>query len=220
MLETTTARPTLLLIVAWAVGGIRLATDRVGCRTDSRSPGMEEPSSADGLAATRSLDELVHLLGAQIERRTKLLESLAKQPDRFDADDRAAIADSAFEASMLARALATMLSDSRATIPELCDAFEHDLPEVERREMDAWATLRRTAVRNKAVLRAVYGSDAAVPPSETGRDLTRPLLGAGWRRFTASHPALGKGMPDPGPPGELATFCPEGGRSTESFEVL
>ena len=220
MLETTTARPTLLLIVAWAVGGVPLATDRVGCRTDSRPAGMEVAPSADVPAAIRSLAELVHLLGAQIERRTTLLESLATQPDRFDADDRAAIADSAFEESMLARDLAIMLTDSQASIPELCDAFEQKLPAVERREMDAWATLRRTAVGNRAVLRAVHGSDAAIPPSGTGRDLTRTLLGPGWRRFAVSHPALGEGMPDPGPPDELATSRGEGERTTELFEAL
>lgn len=223
MLENTSARPTLLLIVAWAVGGIHLAASQSCCRsneTDAAVRATDVSPPAGDVVSARSVDELMNLLGAQIERRTAMLESLADHPDRFHAGDHAAIATTAYEESMIAWDLAALLAASKTSIPELCAAFEREVQEVEVQEMDAWSRLQGRAATDPRILIAVYGSEAAIPSDGAERNMARTLLGPGWRRFMDSHPPVEDDMPELGSAGDVASLCIQGGHSEELFEAL
>ena len=223
MQRTVNARPNLRLIVVLAVGGLQLFASQSCRRSEGLAPAVQTIDGStvtDEVVVTRSLDELMNLMGAQIERRTAVLESLAEHPDRFSADDRITLADSAHEEAMIARELAFLLAESETSTPAFCEAFEREVQEVEVREMDAWRMLRRRASEEHAILQAVYGSDAAVPSTGAARGMTATLLGPGWGRFAAAHPPLENDMPPLESAGDLAAYCIDGGHSEELFDAL
>ena len=75
-------RPNLRLIVVLAFGGLHLFASQSCRRSEGLTPAVQTIDGStvtDQVVVTRSLDELMNLMGAQIERRTAVLEATGRE---------------------------------------------------------------------------------------------------------------------------------------------